>query len=194
MRKFISIIVFVHLYILTVAQQMDTVYFFDYFAEHTFNKSTKRFKNSGMKIYFCEKDSILLFSDKDDVRMKLNKYKDYLLWPTYIVLEGIRVIKPSGTSFTIRVQSSKQYANKKYYLDTLFVLSKTSEISPYYWQPLREKNPNGLCDFCPDDFSLTNSDFKYKNNFKNPYILKKLMEAVKYEYYWPVGKLVRLKE
>ncbi|MBX9783066.1 MAG: hypothetical protein K2X48_07220 [Chitinophagaceae bacterium] len=178
----------------SLAQQMDTLYFFDHFAVHPINDIANRFKNQGTTIYFSKTDSIFLCSDRYDVKMKLTKYKDFLLWPFHIVIEGVRIIKPAGSPLTFQIKSEKQFNKKKYTLDTVMVFSSFIESPPFYWQPLREVNGRGLCEFCPDEFSVTNRDFRYKNNFKNPYIFKKLMEAVKYEYILPEGKLIQLKK
>lgn len=175
---------------------MDTILLFDYYYKKHSSWSEKGFNNGGLTIFFSDRDSISLIANDQSLTMKWKwreRYRHHMYRTNKISIEGIRIIKPTNSNYTVRIKSSKVWFKRKFHLDTLFKISKDLPAPKIFWQPIREKKSrNFICDFCPTHFELSNEEFAFKNNFHNAELIRKLNEAVRYEYHFPEGKLIRL--
>jgi hypothetical protein len=194
MKKIFVIIFLIVICNKTKAQQMDTILFFDYYylPPATWPKGTKSSANFGMTLFFNKTDSVHLNSNDTSPRFKIYNYKNYIPFPRRIRVEGIRIIKPKRIDYIVRIQSEKRYSRKNYKLDTLFRLDSKLQPPFIFWQPLRQKYNTGECNFCPTHFEVANNEFLYKKNYQNPKLIQKLNAAIRYEYYLPEGRLVKL--
>jgi hypothetical protein len=194
MNRVLISFAFLCCFMVAEAQQMDTILLFDYYYKHpgTWRKGNKYSANFGMTVYFNKTDSVHLQANDSSQELKIYRYKDDILRSKNIRLEGVRIIKPAAMVDTIHIKSEKRFNSKTYKLDALFRLDSNLSRPFIFWQPLRDRGGNPLCNFCPTHFELSNEEFSYKGNYKNAGVINKLNAAIRYEYYLPEGKLVKL--
>ncbi len=192
MKKYLIGILFMLIFKLAVAQQMDTILLFDYYYQHHSTWKEKRFTNGGLSIFFPNNDSLHIQSGSSSIGLNLRKHRHLIPRSNKILIEGLRIIKPANVELSIRMKSFKRFSGKNYRMDSVLVLNKNIPYPRIYWQPLREIGATGVPYFSPTHFVFANYEFAYKLNFKNPELIKKLNEAVRYEYHFPEGKLIRL--
>jgi hypothetical protein len=194
MNRVLSSFAFLCCFMVAEAQQMDTILLFDYYYKRhaTWGKGNRFMANFGMTVYLNKTDSVHLAANDSSPGLKLYKFKYLIAMPGRIRIEGIRIIKPAAMVDTIHIKSEKRFNSKTYKLDTLFRLDSNLPRPFIFWQPLREKEYVPVCNFCPTHFELSNEEFSYKGNYKNAGIINKLNAAIRYEYYLPEGKLVKL--
>ncbi len=169
------------------SQQKDTIYVIDLTIN---NGKSKQFSNKGTVAYL-NGDSVKLVANKNSTKIQMLHQKQVNF--TGLRIECLRIIKNDKTPLTLRVKSEKTSYKITYPLDTILHFdSKTS--GPFiYWTRIWE-TPKWYAFFNPTHLLLTNEDFAYKKNYLRPKIRAAIMNSVVYEYHYPEGRLIRVKE
>lgn len=188
--KLILALFFLQQYVLTIqckSQTKDTIYIIDF----TINKGKDRpFYNEGTYVFF-NTDSIKLFAGKKSTRIYIHNQKQINF--SGLRIEGIRIIKEKKNPLVVRVKSEKRLFKEVFSLDTIVRFDSLIIEPLIYWARVRE-TPKFFAFFNPTHLALTNEDFVHKINYLRPKIRTAIMNSVKYEYYYPEGKLIRVKE
>jgi hypothetical protein len=193
MNRVLISFAFLCCFMVAEAQQMDTILFFDYYNETQYSLNKRSFLSDGLTIFFNNKDSLKLIATDSSTRLNFKWRNPYPIYRSNeIVIEGIRIIKPHDLDYSLRFKSGKVWYKRKFYLDTLFNLRQGLPMPYIFWQPLREKGFNLAERFHPTQFVLANYEFAYKKTYQKPDLIQKLNAAIRYEYYLPEGKLVKL--
>jgi hypothetical protein len=171
------------------AQQLDTIYFFDYYTNFgaPWNPNSTVFNNKGTLIIINKTDSFLIRATGRHTRMRLTRIPrtdGFIYGRSNLKIEGIRIIKPVSMPLEIQVHSQKSIFKDKASLDTVFYFENTQIQKPYFFINFIEHH-YGLFKVRRLEMQMSNRYFAFKDNYTRPRIVNSMAKAIKYEYRLP---------
>jgi len=184
--------------IVVKAQQLDTIYFFDYYTNFgaPWNPNSTIFNNKGTLIIINKTDSFLIRATGKHPRLSMTRIPrtdGFIFGRSNLKIEGIRIIKPVSMPLEIQVQSQKSIEKDKASLDTFFYFDNTQIQKPYFFINFVEHHYS-LFKRRRLTMQMSNRIFAFKDNYTRPRIVNSLVKSIKYEYRLPEKKLITIKE
>lgn len=177
------------------AQQLDTIYIIDYWANFGRpNESKSKFmQNEGATVILSTGDTVFLKASYKSTRLKLRWDKSDAFVEGRLKIQTLRIIKPISTPLSIRIQSKKSVTSRmNASVDTTLRLDDVSTSMPSIFINLM-RHHYSLTKRTRLEMKVSNRDFAYKNNFKRKKIMDAISKSVKYEYRLPEKKIIQIK-
>ena len=195
-RKRISVSIVLSLLVFkSFAQELDTIYIIDYWANfgRPNESKSKLMQNEGATVILSTGDTVFLKAFYKSTRLNLRWDKSDAFVEGRLKIQTLRIIKPRSAPLSIRIKSNKYVSRQmNASVDTTLNFDGVSTSSPYIFINLI-RHYYSLTKRTRIQMKVSNRDFVYKNNFQRAKVIDAIIKSVKYEYRLPERKLIEIK-
>ncbi len=194
-RKKITFSVILSLLVLkSLAQEVDTIYIIDYWANFgsPIESKSKFMQNDGATVILSTGDTVFLKATYESPILKLRSDVKEGFVEGRLKIQTLRIVKPRSAPLSIRIQSNKNVSRQmSASVDTTLNFDGVSASRPYVFINLM-RHHYSFTKKTRLEMKVSNRDFIYKNNFKRKKVVKAIIKSVKYEYHLPEKKLSKV--